>query len=107
MHRELTSRLKRYNSIFLKKFSIHFQTKVPYQYVELNPYKNRENEEWKRINPAGKVPAITVNDEKPGLPESRQCLEFINEVSKVISEIMRINFLKLIYRESSFPMIHF
>ena len=87
MHRELTSRLKRYNLIFLKRFSIHFQTKVPYQYVELNPYKNRENEEWKRINPAGKVPAITVNDEKPGLPESRQCLEFINEVSKVISEL--------------------
>ena len=83
MHRELTSRLKRYNLIFLQKFSIHFQTKVPYEYVELNPYKNRENEEWKRINPAGKVPAITVNDEKPGLPESRQCLEFINEVSKV------------------------
>lgn len=57
------------------------RAQVPFEYVELNPYTNRENQEWLKINPKCLVPAITVNDQTPGIPESRICVEFINELS--------------------------
>lgn len=57
------------------------KTGLPFEYVELNPYENRENAHWNAVNPRGLVPAITVDDKTPGLPESRVCLEFINELS--------------------------
>ena len=36
---------------------------------------------FSKVNPKGLVPAITINDETPGLPESRICLELINDLS--------------------------
>ena len=31
---------------------------IEYTYCELNPYENRENQEWRKISPAGKVPVM-------------------------------------------------
>ena len=31
---------------------------IEYTYCELNPYENRENQEWRKVSPAGKVPVM-------------------------------------------------
>jgi len=31
------------------------RAKLPFEYVELNPYTNRENTEWAKINPKGLI----------------------------------------------------
>jgi len=56
-------------------------TGVDYKYMEINPYENRENKEWRAISEEGKVPVIQVGDETPGLNESLVAMETINELS--------------------------
>ena len=34
-----------------------------YTYCEINPYENRENDEWRKVSPAGKVPVMQGGQE--------------------------------------------
>ena len=36
---------------------------IEYTYCEINPYENRENGEWRKVSPAGKVPVMQGGQE--------------------------------------------
>ena len=54
---------------------------IEYKYTELNPYENRENSEWRKVSPAGKVPVMQLAEKTPGINESLVCMELIDEIS--------------------------
>merc|ERR1712062_289518 len=65
-----------------RAWTAFLKSDVDFEYIEINPYENRDNVEWRAVSPEGKVPVVQSGSMTPGINESLVTMELISDLAE-------------------------